>query len=567
MATGYVSYTTRVYPCRDFYTRTVTYYNSYHYVAYVDDAGRSHPINARVDDPNDCNLSYQNPVTMTTSDGYGYTIYVDDSPSATVYPRSGGVIHPPLSYGAAAGTANDSNGNQITTNGAGVFTDTLGISALTITGAAPSPVSFTYSNPPGVSPSTSSVVMNYTNYTLQTSFGCSGVVEYGPTATSLVSSIALPNGSAYSLTYEATPGNPGSVTGRIASITLPTGGTISYAYTGTNNGIICADGSAAGLARTTADSGTPGVTRSGASPSWLTTIQDPSGNVTKVNFQTVGPSSYETKRQVFQGANTLWRTVNTCYNGSAPDCSTTAITLPVTRRTVYPQLDNGQQLKTDTFYELHGLPTETDEYDFGNPSPGGLLRKTLLTYASLGNDIFDRVASVTVQDGAGTQMAQVSNSYDGAAATPTTGVPQHIAVTGARGNLTSVAPWLNTGTIGATTYVYDDTGNVLSTTDSGGHTTSFAYGNANAFVTQTTMPATNSPNSASHIITATYDINTGLMTDSGDQNNQHTTYTYDNLWRPLTINYPDFGQASLRILPPPKPTFCGRSIFREAGTR
>ena len=63
--------------------------------------------------------------------------------------------------------------------------------------------------------------------------------EYGPVSTSLVNTISFPDGSAYQLSYEPTPGNTANVTGRLASVTLPAGGVIQYAYSGGSNGIVC----------------------------------------------------------------------------------------------------------------------------------------------------------------------------------------------------------------------------------------------------------------------------------------------------------------------------------------
>ena len=111
-------------------------------------------------------------------------------------------------------TTTDSNGNFISYDLAGHFTDTLGINVLTISGTAPNPVSYTYTDTTGVA---RSVVVNYTNYTVQTNFGAPGIGEYGPQVNPLVSSIVYPDGSQYSFTYEATPGFPGApLTLRIA---------------------------------------------------------------------------------------------------------------------------------------------------------------------------------------------------------------------------------------------------------------------------------------------------------------------------------------------------------------
>src|SRR5581483_7924461 len=127
-----------------------------------------------------------------------------------------------------------------------------------------------------------------------------------------VDKITLPDGSYYQFGYEKTPINGSSnVTGRINSVRLPTGGTIAYSYTGSNHAVMCSDGSAAGLTRTTPD-GQWTYTRAGTYPAFTTTVTDPKSNVTVLNFNT----TYETQRKIYQGAaiGTPLETVTTCYN-------------------------------------------------------------------------------------------------------------------------------------------------------------------------------------------------------------------------------------------------------------
>jgi len=136
----------------------------------------------------------------------------------------------------------------------------------------------------------------------------------------------------------------------------------------------------------------------------------------------------------------------------------------------------------------------------------------------------------------------------------TSGVPQHTTPNGARGNLTSINQWLNTtGRTLTTTMTYEDTGDVLTSSDPGGHQTQFSYAdnfaggqtpNAHAYVTTVTLPTTHSPNTQAHTTTAKSDINTGLMTDIGDQHGNQITYDCYSILRPLTINYPDGGKTS-----------------------
>jgi hypothetical protein len=142
--------------------------------------------------------------------------------------------------------------------------------------------------------------------------------------------------------------------------------------------------------------------------------------------------------------------------------------------------------KTYTTYGSYGLPTETDEYDYG-PT---LVRKTLAAYASLGNNIYDRPSSITVENASGTTVSQTSISYDQTGVTTTSGTPQHIAVSGSRGNPTTVsASGQNMGTL-TRTYTYYDTGNVQVATDVNSAQTQYAYGACgNSFPTTITPPA------------------------------------------------------------------------------
>src|SRR5207244_1438274 len=116
--------------------------------------------------------------------------------------------------GVGAGTVTDANGNQITVNTSSQFFDTLSSTSpvLTVAGAAPNPVTFTYTGPAG----STQYVLNYSSYNIKTNFNC-GIIEYTSSGTvPLVSSIALPDGSQYSFTYEDTPNNAGYKTGRIS---------------------------------------------------------------------------------------------------------------------------------------------------------------------------------------------------------------------------------------------------------------------------------------------------------------------------------------------------------------
>jgi hypothetical protein len=414
-------------------------------IAYIDNLGSEHPFagGTYYSYGGTCNGVDQSGSGYTGSgvavDGSGYAFSVDTSGNGKVTNRGGMVVAWTASQGQSGPSfalpiATDTNGNETTLNSSGQFYDTLSSTTpvLTVAGTAPSNTTFTYTPPSGTNVA---YTMKYTSYTVKTNFGCSGISEYGPTAQNLVAEIDLPDGSKYTFTYEDTPGYSGDKTGRLASVTLPTGGSISYAYSGGSSGhITCADGSAATLTRTTPD-GTWTYAHSESGTAWTTSITDPQSNVTTMNFQGI----YATEAQYYQGSSTLLKTTYSCYNGSATPCNSTAISLPIAQQTATVQWPGSSNLESKivTSYNSYGLATEKDEYGYGTGAPGSLVRKTLTTYASLGNGIVGDPGSVTVCSGTGsasacnnvgTVVAQTTYTYDQGSVTTTSGTPQHVSV-------------------------------------------------------------------------------------------------------------------------------------------
>src|SRR5436309_6010879 len=438
ITTGYLTYKTLTVRCPGTPINSGLFKYTWFAFVYHDSFGTSHGFIGSAIDDVDCGGSLTDE-NATTTDGSGWRLLFSITNGvASLTSPTGQVINPvPQITTTGTAKATDSNGNQITVSGSGVFTDTLGTTAVTVsgTGTPASPLSFAYSKPTDSS-STVAVVAHYTNKTVQTSFNCSGISEYGPTTVALITDITLPNASKYTFQYELTPGTTnGNVTGRLKSITLPSGGTLTYTYTGGNNGIICADGSAAGLTRVLSPGGAWSYTRSGSGNSWSTTVNDPSSpaNQTLISFakdsSLTAPTNnfYETQRQVYQGSatGTLLRTTITCYNGNnvtTPlNCPTTSVSSQITRRTKFTYLpdSNGKMAKTDITYNVSGLVTEQDEYDF--PSSTVPVRKTTITYASLGNNIVDRPASIVIKDGNNALKASTIYSYDQSSVTATSG--------------------------------------------------------------------------------------------------------------------------------------------------
>jgi RHS repeat-associated protein len=462
-----------------------------------------------------------------------------------VYATHGTTYYPPLLQGTGAGNFTDRNGNQVTVNSSGLFTDTLGQTALTVAGIAPTSTTFTYTAPSGAP---APYTMSYTTYTVKTNFGCSGVAEYGPTSNSLVDRITLPDGTFYQFNYEATPGFAGDVTGRLASVTLPTGGTIAYTYAGGSSGhITCSDGSASGYTRQTPDGTWTYARTMGSGAASTTTITDPQGNVTVSNFSGI----YPTQSRIYQGSTsgTLLKTVLICYNNNYSNCPTAPITLPITFRDLYiyyPNLANPSD--RETAYNAYGLVTMDKQIDFV-PSSGGspFLSMTQISYANLGNGIVSMPSSVQVFNNSGTVVSQTNYNYDETAVTTTSGTPQHVAVSGSRGNLTSI----NYPVGGLTShFTYYDTGTMNTSTDVNGAVTTFNYSSAscgNSFPTSINEPLNMTRSMA-------WNCTGGALTQLTDENGKTTATTYNDphFWRPAsatdptnaTVNFTYNGQTS-----------------------
>lgn len=534
------------------YVTTYTYSNW----VYADGRGIAHPYPSYTSSSqlNGCtgDNSYTG-FTAVSPDGSGYKLTVNGASVVSLYASNGGSV-------TLGGTVpyQDRNGNQITlvnVSGTSNYYDTLSsttpVLSVAGSGTSTSPVTYTYTAPSGAN---AVYTVNYTNYTVATNFGVSGISEYKSSAAlPLVSSIVLPDGTQYTFAYEATPSTPPAgactpyagtacVTARLSSVTLPTGGTITYAYSGGNNGIL-PDGSTATLTRTTPDGIWTYAQVKGTGAASTTTITDPTtpaGNQSVLQFQGI----YETERQVYQGSTsgTLLRTDTTCYNGNTSSCNTTAIALPITQRNVTTQLPGANNLTSLHIYKYNGNGslTEQDDYDYGSGAAGPLLKKTAITFASLGSITKFR-QTVTVTNGSGATVSQTSYNYDQTGVVATSGTPQQTSVTGSRGNLTSINYYTQGSTYLTKTMTYFDTGKVQTVTDPDGAQSTYTYGACgNSFPTSISEPLSLSRS-------MTWNCTGGVRLSVTDENNQTTTTAYsDNYyWRPASVTDPTSAATSL----------------------
>ena len=314
----------------------------------------------------------------------------------------------------------------------------------------------------------------------------------------------------------------------------PTGGIIKYTYTGGTNGINCTDGTTPILTRQVIPggseaSGTWKYTRTINPTSPSTEITDPNTKDTVISFQ-IGfdGNYYEVQRKLYdglQGSGTLLETIDTCYNGGSIPC--TAPSNTITSRSVQTTLASFSPSETSTTYNSYGLPTETDEYNFGST----LVSKAVTTYSSCGvtnPNVLDRPCSVTIKNASGTAKASTSYTYDG------------------NGNMLSETR--STGGTPATVirqFTYGSGGVLASSTDFSSHTTTYSSFTCGANGSNTAFPQTITlPSPLSYTRTLVWNCNGAMPSSITDENSQPTTYGYDNMLRPTSVSYADGGSVS-----------------------
>lgn len=534
--TGFVTYSVGSISCPRVGSRNITGTINKNYV-YHDPYGRNHSFKYTA---KNCVLTDIDGPTITgdgsTSDGSGLSYGPSDY---FVHTRSGATISAPINMvpgQVSIGSITDSNGNTITNNG-GTFTDTLGVTALTIAGNASAGSHLTFTYPVSLqadSATSAAVTVYYRTYTVQTNFQCSGISENGATSVDLVDHIVLPDSAAstYSFSYEATPGIGGAVTGRLASITLPTGGAINYAYSGgCNNSGINTDGTPATLSRTTTD-GTKTYSRTINSTGSTTSTTDEKQNQAVYTFTSnIDNFWYETDRKIWQGAasGTPLQDRITQYNTQT---TPTQLTSAITQVTVLESSNGGTQTQLTTTYDSSGLPLTSAQ----GPSGGAPLQSQSMFYNSLGD-----LTGVSSNDSSGAFIATTTYGYDETAPIATSGIPQHGPPSGTRHNQTSAH--IQTSPVALdSTVAYYDTGVPVSTATPNG-TTQYSYDSTQTFTTQVTLPT---PSSGVQLgSTAGYDQQSGVQVSATGVNADQTqVLQYDRLLRPTVLSLPNGGRIS-----------------------
>lgn len=587
---GGVGTTLTEQPCQESNGATGQYY-SYVNPTVTDISGAIHPVLPTSGAQNnsfytDCQgISY--PAlgsTFYTDDGSGYTLVLigptssqpgaQDAPTFNLYDRSGNLLHQDNTAVSPSGVtllsmqySSSSTRSLATSNAA--YTDAYGEQVLKVNHSLaysstrpysyPSSATFSYLDSVG---QTQQASMSFGNLTSQTNFQCPQPrpTEWPAGGAVLPTGVSLPNGRAYSFTYESTPGFPNNTTERLQSIGLPGGGSITYTYTGgeSNTGMWC--DTAFGPTSSSHAGIVPIITRtindgSGHKSVWtyqftdsqtpVTTVTDPNRNDTVYHFV----NGYQSKQETYQGSvagKVLLRTVVTCYNGNSSNCATN-IGFPsapytanrISQTDVYTSYDGGATSSVEeSILNVFGLPTEVKEFDFGvsMPPTGNPLRDTVTTYgswngtncASLATQhTNDRVCEVTIYGvssvtGSYGTISDTKSSYD------------------TNGNLTQSIKSTDGSNTVSESYTYDANGVLRTITDGRTIVTTYTNGACNGLLP--TMVARGGLSTQQ-----TWDCNGAVVTSStGANSGDLTSYTYaDPLYRLTKIVYPDQATRTL----------------------
>src|SRR6266481_973457 len=201
--------------------------------------------------------------------------------------------------------------------------------------------------------------------------------------------------------------------------------------------------------------------------------------------------------------------------------------------------DAGNQSSVSYVYDTHGNVIDFAENDFG----GQNIRHTITTYMQAPyttNHIFTLPQSVQVKDSGLVVRSRTDFNYDQATPTPLGAVRQNAAISTPRGNLTSVARYPDATTPGVPivrNFTYDSAGNQITAEVDCCSKKRFNFDPSSnyAYLSSVVRGPDNGQQFTSSL---SFNFDNGLLLSSTDENNQQTSYVYDNMFRVKTVNTP-----------------------------
>lgn len=518
--------------------------------------------------------------TAYATDGSGYYISITNYTNAIVYAPDGSK----LTYNNLCNTAlggcsttpatEDTNGNYTpavvfsynsTTNTETItHTDTLGRTLLTEQYTYGTYVQ-TYKVPSAQGTSTYTVTMQTISVC---PVGCTSSSSFN-----VISEIDLPDGTKYTFSYDSgtTPGHYGLLT----QTTFPSGGSVQYSYAVQTDAM----GNPYNWIKTrTTPDGTWNYgfqTLNTCASGYVNcqqkfTVTKPSNDQTVYTF-TLNGGDWPTAVQYYTGSTTsgtllagttqcfnfVTVTAGSCsYSVTGPVAAATNVHLLATTTTLPIPNSGNVNATTEYAWDAYGNQTSIQEWNFGNSPSNAADRTTSISYLTgtayqpPNANIVNRPTNITVTNKAGTTVAQTLYGYD--VYTYNGGSLAGVTASGhdtnygtnitARGNVTLIQNLISGSTYLNSYRNFDTTGQVTNAFDPNNQKTANAYTCQNAYPNTITNPLT-------QVTQIGYDCNTGLVTSIQDPNNvansQSTSISYDNMFRPTTIGYPDGGQTTL----------------------
>ncbi|MFH1777531.1 MAG: RHS repeat-associated core domain-containing protein [Candidatus Omnitrophota bacterium] len=225
--------------------------------------------------------------------------------------------------------------------------------------------------------------------------------------------------------------------------------------------------------------------------------------------------------QTKDAAGNIYVKTDNTYNYTEPYAPYAGTTFAyLTESTVYNYDKEMTPRTTRTTYEYDNYGNPTRVVGLGDINVTGDERETLTEYVyNTGPCILGLPAHVLLKDENGNTVSEQWFYYDG----HTNCYEDPI-----KGELTKQETWLNTtGNRISAEYGYDEYGNVLTTTDARGNTTTYTYD-----LVMHTYPVSVT-NSLGHTVTSAYHLGTGQVLNATDANGQTSRNEYDLFQRPV----------------------------------
>jgi len=434
-----------------------------------------------------------------------------------IYAPDGTLVYSAQYLQPASPGAEDSNGNYIIWGGS---KDTLGRSLpYYASGCGQNQACYNVPNSQG---GTSTYTVTTATIPVHTNFGQSGVNEFTGSMT-VVTSIALPDGTSYGFTYDcdSTTGNPacGSPGGQsgyfglVLSMTLPTGGTVSYGYTTFSDSY---SNMTRWLNSRTSGGGvwsynpqvisTCNATQFGSACQQKVTVTQPNGEYAVTTF-TLNNGAWPVQVQSYDSSSNLLSTMNNTYDFSNAcpftNCVGDAFIRLLTAQTTVSIPSGNITKQTILQYDNINYGNITAKQEWGyysgtSPSfPSTPDRATYMSYLYYtGTNNINRPLSVTLCNNAGTNstctgggsiVQQTLNTYDSysngcpSGLVSVSGIQNHDdtnygSSNTMRGNVTMVQRLVSGSTyLTAFQLCYDTTGQVTQQTDPKGNVTTYSY--------------------------------------------------------------------------------------------